>query len=55
MDNGGGSGCTRPAHCIVSRGDGKSVSAEQPACSFATVDAGGNATVVVPVDEKLKQ
>lgn len=41
--------------CRVSRIDGKSASTKHLACSLSSIDANGNSTAVVPVNEKLKQ
>jgi len=41
--------------CTIVRSDGKGTSAKQLACSLSVLDAAGTATVVVPVDKKLKQ
>ncbi len=52
-------GCTRltteVSSCSVKRSDGKSVRDKQLACSFASLDASGSPTAVVPVDKKLRQ
>jgi hypothetical protein len=46
---------TEVVMCTVFRSDGKSLSTKQLTCTLSSIDANGNPTAVVPVDNKLKR